>query len=69
MGVVVRRCINFHILLIPLPLVSVRFCNSIPTFCSFLKCFFRSLLRAELPFWSVQWHEFSLSIIYMYINI
>ena len=29
----------FLILLIPTPLVSVLFCSSIPTFCSFLKCF------------------------------
>ena len=27
------------ILLIPTPLVSVLFCSSIPTFCSFKKCF------------------------------
>ena len=38
-GVVVRRYIDFLILLIPTPLVSVLFCSSIPTFCSFLKCF------------------------------
>ena len=38
MGVVVRRYIDFLILLIPTPLVSVLFCSSIPTFCSF-KCF------------------------------
>ena len=40
MGVVVRRYIDFLILLIPTPLVSVLFCSSIPTFCSFLKMFF-----------------------------
>ena len=39
LGVVVRRYINFLILLIPTPLVSVLFCSSIPTFCSFFKCF------------------------------
>ena len=39
MGVVVRRYIDFLILLIPTPLVSVLFCSSIPTFCSFKKCF------------------------------
>ena len=39
MGVVVRRYIDFLILLIPTPLVSVLFCSSIPIFCSFLKCF------------------------------
>ena len=42
LGVVVRRYmyIDFLILLIPIPLVSVPFCSSIPTFCSFLKMFF-----------------------------
>ena len=35
MGVVVRRYIDFLVLLIPTPLVSVLFCSSIPTFCSF----------------------------------
>ena len=38
LGVVVRRYIDFLILLIPTPLVSVLFYSSIPTFCSFL-CF------------------------------
>ena len=38
-GVVVRRYIDFFILLIPTPLVSVLFCSSIPTFWSFFKCF------------------------------
>ena len=39
LGVVVRRYmyIDFLILLIPTPLVSVPFCSSIPTFVSFLK--------------------------------
>ena len=37
MGVVSRRYIDFLILLIPTPLVSVRFCSSIPTFCSLKK--------------------------------
>ena len=36
LGVVVRRYIDFLILLIPTPLVSVLFCSSIPTFYSFL---------------------------------
>ena len=35
-GVVVRRYIDFLILLIPTPLVPVLFYSSIPTFCSFL---------------------------------
>ena len=40
MGVVVRRYIDFLVLLIPTPLVYVLFCSSIPTFCSFKKMFF-----------------------------
>ena len=40
LGVVVRRHIDFLILLIPTPLVSVLFYSSIPTFCSFKKMFF-----------------------------
>ena len=39
-GVVVRRYIDFLILLIPTPLVSVLFCSSIPAFCSFFQMFF-----------------------------
>ena len=39
LGVVVRRYIDFLILLIPTPLVSV-LCSSIPTFCSLKKMFF-----------------------------
>ena len=39
-GVVVKGYIDFLILLIPHPLVSVLFCSSIPTFCSFKKMFF-----------------------------
>ena len=39
LGVVVRSYIDFLILLIPTPLVSVLFCSSIPTFCSFLNVF------------------------------
>ena len=35
LSVVVRRYIDFFILLIPTPLVSLLFCSSIPTFCSF----------------------------------
>ena len=35
LGVVVRRYIDFLILLIPTPLVSVLFFSSIPTSCSF----------------------------------
>ena len=39
LGVVVRRYIDFLILRIPTPLVSVLFYSSIHTFCSFFKCF------------------------------
>ena len=39
LGVVVRRYIDFLILLIPTPLVSVLFYSSIPTFCSFFMFF------------------------------
>ena len=41
LGVVLRRYIDFLILLIPTPLVSVLFCSSIPTFLfHFFKMFF-----------------------------
>ena len=40
MCVVVRRYIDYLILLIPTPLVYILFCNSIPTFCSLKKMFF-----------------------------
>ena len=40
LGVVLRRYIDFLILLIPTPLVTVLFYSSIPTFCSFKKMFF-----------------------------
>ena len=40
LGVVVRRYIDFLILLIPTPLVFVLFYSSILTFCSFKKMFF-----------------------------
>ena len=40
MGVVVRRNIDFLMLLIPTPLISVLLCSSIPTFCSLKKIFF-----------------------------
>ena len=51
MGVVVRRYIDFLILLIPTPHVSVLFCSSIPTFCSFLKMFFVLLFYFILFFY------------------
>ena len=39
LGVVVRRYIDFLILLIPTLLLSVLFCSSIPTFVHLKKCF------------------------------
>ena len=52
LGVVVRRYIDFLILLIPTPLVSVLFYSSIPTFCSFLKMFFVLYIFVIVcPFW------------------
>ena len=45
LGVVVRRYIDFLILLIPTLLVSVLFCSSIPTFCSFKKNVFSFLFQ------------------------
>ena len=45
LGVVVRRYIDFLILLIPTPLVSVLFYSSIPTFCSFKKKMFSFLFQ------------------------
>ena len=48
--VVVSRYIDFVILLIPTPLVSVLFCRIIPTFCSFFKNVFRSLYNVDEQF-------------------
>ena len=42
LGMVLRRYIDFLILLIPTPLVSVLFCSSIPTFLFIKKNVFRS---------------------------
>ena len=44
LGVVLRRYIDFLILLIPTPLVSVLFCSSIPTFLFIFKNAFRSCI-------------------------
>ena len=44
LGVVLRRYIDFLILLIPTPLVSVLFCSSIPTFLFIFKNVFRSFV-------------------------
>ena len=45
-GVVVRRYIDFLILLISTPLVSALFCSSIHTFCSFFIMGHRLLINA-----------------------
>ena len=45
LGVVVRRYIDFLILLIPTPLVSVLFCSSIPTFLFIFKNVFRNIYK------------------------
>ena len=44
LGVVLRRYIDFLILLIPTPLVSVLFCSSIPTFLFIFLNVFRSCI-------------------------
>ena len=59
LGVVVRSYIDFLILLIPTPLVSVLFCSSIPTFCSFKKMFF-VLIASEASFLVCSMHGFSI---------
>ena len=48
LGVVLRRYIDFLILLIPTPLVSVLFCSSIPTFLFIFLNVFRSLVYTQL---------------------
>ena len=48
LGVVVRRYIDFLILLIPTPLVSALFCSSIPTFCSLKKRVFSMNLESRI---------------------
>ena len=49
LGVVVRRYIDFLILLSPTPLVSVLFYSSIPTFCSFFKLYINWVRDAICP--------------------
>ena len=78
LGVVVRRYIDFLILLIPTPLVSVLFYSSIPTFCSFslllLYLFFftaASLLFVHFPYSScicsfLQQHPYFL---FIFLNV
>ena len=57
LGVVVRRYIDFLILLIPTPLVSVLFCSSIQyTFCSLKKIF----LFLYIYKFFIGWHTMSM---------
>ena len=48
MGVIVRSYIDFLILLIPTPLVSVLFYSIIPTFCSFFMFFVLVIILDDL---------------------
>ena len=50
LGVVVRRYIDFLILLIPTPLVSVLFYSIIPTFCSFFSFLFQYFLKLHFMY-------------------
>ena len=50
-GVVLRRYIDFLILLIPTPLVYVPFCSSIPTFLFIFLNVFRSLIYTLRYLW------------------
>ena len=51
--VVVRRYIDFLILLIPTPLVSVLFYSSIPTFCSVFRSCYYIMIGSE-KMWHVE---------------
>ena len=63
MGVVLRRYIDFLMLLIPTPLVSVLFCSSIPTFLFIFKNVFRSFYTASS---SIQYTAYITSFIHNY---
>ena len=52
LGVVLRRYIDFLILLIPTPLVSVLFCSSIPTSFFILLNIYYSLFTLSWPHYS-----------------
>ena len=47
MGVLVRRYTDFLIQPIPTPIVSVLFCGSIPTFCSFFNIYIGRILHSS----------------------
>ena len=49
LGVVLRRYIDFLVLLIPTPLVSVLFCSSIPTFLFIFKMFLIYIHQRNAP--------------------
>ena len=63
MGVVVRRYIDYLILLIPTPLVSVLFCSSIPTFCSL---YIIEQAEATQPLGSFSWNLLVIIFPYKY---
>ena len=67
LDVVVRRYIDFLILLIPTPLISVHFCSSSPTFCSFFKMFFVLYISiiSNNSLIIAQWYHLT----YIYINL
>ena len=53
LGVVVRRYIDFLILLIHTPLVSVLFCSSIPNICSFSNVFLSCIYTFSIALWCI----------------
>ena len=55
LGVVLRRYIDFLILLIPTPLVSVLFCSSIPTFLFIFKMFYIYIYTDSKIIVSTRW--------------
>ena len=64
LGVVLRRYIDFLILLIPTPLVSVLFCSSIPTFLFIFKNVFRlyiHIYQRNAPANSSKWGSLRLA--------
>ena len=65
MGVVVRRYIDFLILLIPTPLVSALFCSSIPIFCSFKKMFFYIILITICNNMDLSYNYYNYIILYL----
>ena len=69
LGVVVRRYIDFIILLIPIPLVSLLFCSSIPTFVHFFKCFSFFIYNIAISFSGRTSCRKCSKCFYVYLNI